>query len=335
MHEKTGHIAALDGLRAVAVGLVFLTHAYPRYFPGGFIGVDIFFVLSGYVITRGMSDGVNLRRFYIRRFLRIVPPILPVLAAVSLSVALGSTFTRPLDVFAAGASFMNILRAFDVSHGGVLGHFWSLSIEEQFYLLWPAMFLLVRGRAPIIAAVTLCLFAWQSALFLSSRDVERVYNGLDTRAGQLLAGCVLALWNPRSSPWLALIPLAALIPFVLLVGFESPVYLTLGIPLAASGSALVIGVLAGPTTALHRILETAPFQWGGIRSYALYLWHYPFLMWGFQALPAGVPSVVAVVGALLATMAAAELSQRVLEAPARRYARRHHVVETSAPQFAG
>jgi peptidoglycan/LPS O-acetylase OafA/YrhL len=318
MRGIAGRIPAIDGLRAVAVALVFASHAYPKYFPGGFVGVDIFFVISGYVITRSLiADGLDLRRFYLHRFLRIVPPILPVLAAVILSIALGSTYTRPIDVLAAGASFMNMLRAADISHGGTLGHFWSLSVEEQFYLLWPALFLLVGKRQAAIGALMIALFAWQVGLYLMTGDADRVYNGLDTRGAQLLVGCLLAVWNPRGRSWWLVAPLAALGPFILLVRFDSAFYLTFGMPLAALGAALTIAVLAGPQTVAHTILQSKPLQWTGSRSYALYLWHYPLLIWGFAAMPDGWPALVAVSSALIGSLLAAELSYRLIERPAR------------------
>ncbi|MEM7780110.1 MAG: acyltransferase [Pseudomonadota bacterium] len=311
----------MDGLRAVAVALVFVHHAFPTYLPGGFLGVDIFFVISGFVITGAlMRDGIDFRRFYIHRFFRIIPPVLPVLAFVLLVSAAGFSLASNLHVVASMFSFMNWLRVFDSSGGEYLGHFWSLSIEEQFYLLWPALLaaLIAFKLRPALAISVLLVASLtvQLVLFATGASVERIYNGLDTRASQLLIGCLLYFLVDRVkfSQSYALAALAALLCGCLFVGSESDFYLTAGIGIAGVLSALVVGNLAQQQAAWHKLLQIAPMQWGGSRSYAVYLWHFP-LLGLFKAM--AIPNAIGAAFALAATCFAAEVSMRLVERPAR------------------
>lgn len=321
--DANGRIAAIDGLRALAVGLVFAHHAFPTYIPGGFIGVDIFFVISGFVITTALlRDGIEFRRFYTHRFLRIIPPIIPILMFILICGSLGVWLAEPRDVFFSALSFMNWARAFEISDGGHLGHFWSLGIEEQFYFIWPLVLALfikkLRRPLPILGLLIITTLAWQIALFASGASFERVYNGLDTRASQLLIGCLLSfvVRDIRIPSSISITALAILITSTLFLLPESRFYLSAGIGIIALLSALIVANLAQKQERWHWPFLISPTQWVGSRSYAIYLWHYP-LLGLFRT--AGMDNILAVGSAVLVTFIASEASMRLFERPARRW----------------
>lgn len=297
-------IREIDGLRALAVSSVILYHWTP-YFRGGFVGVDLFFVISGFVITRGLLEGIDLRDFYRRRFFRIVPP----LAAMLTFFALLLGYDR-IPALAAMFSVMNWYRSAG-NGGGIFGHAWSLSIEEQFYLLWPLCcgLLMARGgmkRTLIIALVGIAL--WRILAFRLF-GMDRIYNGLDTRSDGLLLGCLLATFPIEFRRWW--IPASGFVAIILFAHMSPKVMLAL--PLVNLCSAGLIASCRQPTPS--RLLTTAPVQWLGARSYAIYLWHYPIgalLLHGM-----GFATCLAL------TFLAAELSWRLVERPALNYKRLH------------
>lgn len=314
---RMSRISAIDGLRAFAVGIVFLFHIFPNYFPGGYLGVDLFFVISGFVITRSLvNDGGAFKRFYLHRFFRIFPPMVPVL----LFAWFAFPHPNPMDFVGALASILNWLVAYDLTDGGVLAHFWSLSVEEQFYLLWPLAFYLLRkiSRKPVIPLVvlTIMLVTWQASWTLWTSSSVRVYSGLDTRSSQLLMGCILALLPVRDFGRLWPIPIMVFGAAIMTLDFDSVYYVSFGIPLIGLAATFLIAILAWSKTPLHRVLEHPLAQWGGSRSYALYLWHYPILRVAVHyAGEWSLPLLAVKVGVFLLTCAAAEISYRALERP--------------------
>jgi len=310
-------IPAIDGLRAFAVGIVFLFHLFPNYIPGGYLGVDIFFVISGFVITRSLTGTqLSFKRFYLHRFFRIFPPMVPVL----LFAWFAFPHPNPLDFIGGIASVLNWLIAFDLTDGGVITHFWSLSVEEQFYFLWPLLFYILsqRQRSPVRPLMVLItvLIAWQMSWPLWAETHVRVYSGLDTRASQLLMGCLLALVSPRNLGKFWPIPTLAICVAVMTLGFKSPLYVSLGIPVIGLLTMLLVAVLAWAKTPLNRLFEHPLAQWGGSRSYALYLWHYPVLRVGVHYANAWGLSLLAVkIGVVALSCVAAEISYRTLERP--------------------
>jgi peptidoglycan/LPS O-acetylase OafA/YrhL len=288
----------IDGLRAIAVMLVVNFHAFPLAMPGGFIGVDIFFVISGFLITGIIAREISAQRFslvgfYIRRIRRIFPALIVVLSAVLL---LGWLWMLPhayaqlsSDVFASAAFAANIALMlqsgyFDIeSAKKPLLHLWSLGIEEQFYLAWPLILILAtRWRAGLLAVA--CFIALASFIFnvaLIGHDPVATFYLPFTRAWELLAGAVLALtWNrvdqsEAASNWrawagVALIVLAAA---VLDVHRAFPGWWAL---LPVAGSALL---LSAPVSWVNRtLLGWPPMVWIGLISYPLYLWHWPLLV---------------------------------------------------------
>jgi len=209
---RSGHVAALDGMRGIAVLLVMLTHARygAPYLQGGSIGVDIFFVLSGFLITYLLvrehdrhGHRISLWKFYARRALRLGPALVLLLIVLALG---GCLFFDPetarsnlIDVAITVVYAVNWARAFDIPPK-LLRHAWSLSIEEQFYLLWPLILIVMlraissRQRiATVILLGAVVSYLWRVALALQGASVQRLFNGLDTRADSLLVGCALGL----------------------------------------------------------------------------------------------------------------------------------------------
>src|SRR5690606_29978886 len=201
---------ALDGLRGIAIMMVMIFHATPQMLIGGFIGVDIFFVLSGFLITtllireQDFNQRVNLGRFYFRRLLRLAPALLFLLAVFSCaSLYFLVHEVRQKFIVDTGITFLylsNWARAFGLHPPDYLGHTWSLAIEEQFYLLWPLLLMLMMKcarRRTVWLLLTFglvgCALAWRIYLSINDATAMRLYNGLDTRADALMIGCALAI----------------------------------------------------------------------------------------------------------------------------------------------
>ena len=294
-----GYVPELDGLRAISVMLVVAFHTLGGAAKGGFIGVDVFFVLSGYLITRilvnefGATGRIDLKGFYIRRFLRLMPALWLLLAFTLGLAALAALLHRPdraqgflIEVLYAGAYFTNWARAFDMPPEGILTHTWSLAIEEQFYFVWPLLLLAILGRAgkahawKLVAALLAASIAWRLVLVLGGASVARVYNGFDTRAETLLWGCLLA-----TAPWQALrpvlnrlwpVPVLALAACVVALDYHSDFEALYGYSLAAACAAWIIAVVTdarsrGPVP----VLSSRPMVFVGRISYGVYLWHFP------------------------------------------------------------
>ena len=303
-----GYIPALDGLRGVAITLVLLLHLPGVRAFGGFIGVDVFFVLSGYLITSLLlrefahSGKVSLPRFYMRRFLRLMPAlwalVLSTLAAFR--VFDGETFRQALPEAPWALLYVG-------NWAGTFGrtlvwflHTWSLAVEEQFYLLWPALlwWCMARGGARRVfwaaLALALCSWLWRAALQGSGTHWLRLYHGLDTRLDAPMWGCALAAWmharrvpfSARAGHWLHVLALAALAAFaaVLVLAFALDagrgaeealaLFLRYGSVLVAWLAALMIlDAVGNPRSLLRPLLCWPPLVWWGMVSYSLYLWN--------------------------------------------------------------
>jgi peptidoglycan/LPS O-acetylase OafA/YrhL len=289
----------LDGLRGVAILLVLLYHSGTRVV-SGFIGVDIFFVLSGFLITTLLAEElerrgrVDLLGFFRRRMLRLLPALLAVT-----TILVGGTYLVRSPYFAEAlresliALFysMNWFKAYGhIPENNYLGHTWSLSIEEQFYLVWPLLLAgMTRVRIPrgwilaLVSAGVLASAAMRGCHWLFYRNWARVYHGLDSRADALLSGCLLGLvlmWKPPSGlrpDWVRVGGWAgtAAILALALVPLSGDVYLVAGIPLLNLSVTVVLAalVIGPPTSLLHRVFELRMLRWIGRISYGLYLWH--------------------------------------------------------------
>ena len=213
--RSRGRVRGVDGLRTLAVGLVMVYHLEPGMLPGGALGVDVFFTISGFVITRlliaefARTGGLGLRSFYWRRWLRLVPALMAVCAVcavLALTTRLHGFDGAWASIGLTATFLVNIVRALQpgiyTDSTSLLGHAWSLGVEEQFYLLWPPLLLLllrrIKARGVVICAAVLCLLpmVWRFLLW-SPQAAHRIYNGTDTRADQLLAGALLALLVAR------------------------------------------------------------------------------------------------------------------------------------------
>ncbi len=303
----------LDGLRAIAIGLVMFGHLGWPIRSNADIGVTAFFVLSGYLITsilvrdRERTGRVRLGTFYRRRIMRLGPALLGVLA---FTMALGLAGRLPGGWELGIASSLLYVSNW-VQAGGVaihpLGHTWSLAIEEQFYLVWPLVLILAWRRALWVAlAVIAIAFV---ARFATSGYVE--YFSTITRVDAILVGCVVAFAQPKWPTWVAGIGVVALL---LTTVVFAPSQQDVAIPVAIVATTLVIG---GRFEPLGRL---AP---GGLRAYSLYLWNTPMtLLFGAGAFVAPVM-----------TIAFGELSYRLLERPVLRRggARRRMAEAAPAP----
>jgi peptidoglycan/LPS O-acetylase OafA/YrhL len=295
---------ALDGIRALSVAAVVVHHAYYSLMPGGWVGVDVFFVLSGFLITsilrteQASMGNIDLARFYLRRSLRLMPPLISLIAA-ALFISLFQT-NRLHEV--AVASFyaitytMNWNKAFGWGYDYGLLHTWSLSVEEQFYIIWPA-FLIISPRSrqlPIIFSIIAIVIAWRTYLVLSGAGSARTYTGFDVHADGLLIGSVLAFVLEGKSQrlnnsiflWAGPIILAGTLLFV---SGSSTWVRTIGFTIISLSAAGLI-ILARREGNLRAILMCRPLVFIGKISYGIYLWHYlliivakphisPQLMW--------------------------------------------------------
>ncbi len=339
----------LDGLRAVAVYLVVAFHAGLGAFSGGFIGVDVFFVLSGYLVTLLLlrdfraAGRIDFRRFYARRFRRLLPAAfvtLVVTAAVYVAVA------APTDVAGAEGGFRaaflyvanwhfisqsNDYFAANVNSNPVL-HFWSLAVEEQFYLAWPLLLTaatLVARRAgdrqwKVVRLIVAGGFVASlvAALHLSTVDLSRAYYGTDTRAYELLAGALLAMTPgvmrfARARRQLVQ-ALAGLDLAVLVLVATSAIHLGAiqrGVAATIATSGLIVALEVSEAGVVRRILSTPTAAYLGRVSYGTYLWHWPVIVIAtlrFHPNPVSLFALTCLVGTGVAS-----LSFQLLEHPIR------------------
>jgi peptidoglycan/LPS O-acetylase OafA/YrhL len=279
-------------LRAIAVIAVVTYHAVQRLCPGGWAGVDVFFVLSGYLITTLLTFEINLnsridfRKFYIRRALRLTPALAVLLLAYScLGILTRHIHQIIWPVVMSATYLMNWNRAFAWLPQGSLGHTWSLAMEEQFYILWPLILISIRNRRALIwiMIAIILVVSWRCYLALHGADPERTYNGFDTHADALLIGCALSFLRPKISPngyfgKLVAIPIIILLAIFAFVHQRSLVTQTIGLSVAAMCSAWIIFVLIQKSAPwLSAILSSPILVYTGRISYGWYLWHFPLL----------------------------------------------------------
>ena len=335
---------ALDGLRAVAVLMVVGYHARLTGFARGDLGVDVFFVLSGFLITSLIvsemvrTGAFSFRRFYARRFVRLFPAYFLVLVGclvVSGFGGYGGTSRGAVLSFVYLANW----GAATGAGLGLLRHTWSLSIEEQFYVVWPitvaALIALLRGRlvALLVAVSALVLASYATALVLLADGVSPTWisNATPTRAGMLLAGAVLAIGLSvrvgRSGRVRRGVDVAGWLGLVALVLISSDIGSTALSPIAVLWPLVVVATLAVvaasvlvPNGSLARVLGRAPLVWIGRRSYGIYLWHFPVFV--IADVEFGGLGPVPVLGATALSLALAAVCYTYVETPLIAAARR-------------
>lgn len=349
--KPTTYMPGLDGLRTFAVLAVILYHLNVPYISGGFLGVDVFFVLSGYLITGILirewtkTGTIDLKRFYIARFRRLLPALVLMLSLVMTYVTL---FDRTLletvrqDSLAALAYVNNWWYIFhEVSYFERFGkpsplqNLWSLSIEEQFYAVWPLILLVglaFRNRLlQLVAALLLVSATWMAFRYVPEADPSRVYYGTDTRLFGLLMGAMLAFgWRPDT--FKSVIPnigrhilnVAGAISLMVIAwiiinvnAYDGFLYYG-GFLLVAFLSAILIAAVAHPATIWSRLFGNAWLRVIGTRTYGIYLWHYPVIILSTPLEQLGTFSPLLAVGQVLLTLLIAELSYRLIETPIRR-----------------
>jgi peptidoglycan/LPS O-acetylase OafA/YrhL len=294
------HIPSLDGIRAVSFMLVFATHAGASTFISGDFGVTVFFFLSGFLITTLMrsefdrNGSVNIRHFWLRRALRILPPFY----LVALAATLMALILYPPGTVYAPAMTAELL--FYANYWGIYGInreapgtgvVWSLAVEEQFYLLFPLLYISIQklrvprsGQAWLLWGLCVLILAWRCALVMAMHsDSTRIYIATDTRVDSVLFGCALAVWNnpvldePTGSPglWKFLLLPAALAALLICFLFQGTVFRETWY-FSIQGAALTLVFIAAirfHTWPLFRFLNWRPVVFIGTLSYSLYLVH--------------------------------------------------------------
>lgn len=333
-----GYRPDIDGLRALAVSAVIVVHAFPAVLPGGFCGVDVFFVISGYLITRILRTDLvagqcDLRDFYARRIRRLFPALLVMLF---LCMAVGYVYLLPTEYAPLGAQVVagtvfsqNVLLwrqsgyfaadAFRVP----LQHLWTLAVEEQFYLVFPPLLVWSwRRRWPVSRAMAALLIASFVANIVASRHAPAAdFYLAPYRAWEFLAGSLLACWDARwaqaapqpSRDWTSL--LGAALVAASLVAMTPASYPGWQAAMPVLGSCLLIA--AGPAGLVNRLVLAHPFAvWIGLVSYPLYLYHWPLLCL-VRICRNGSASLVLLAGAVVAAFALAALTFLAIERPLR------------------
>ena len=308
------YIPAIDGLRAVAVIAVMLYHLGFKWIPGGFLGVDLFFVISGYVITRLLLDsiqrsgGLDLRAFYMARIRRLLPPLVFMIITTVIFVGFWAPDTMrrllgdtPFALF-GGMNWWLVFRQTDyfeaIGRPPLLQHTWSLGVEAQFYLVWPLILLLVlryfgKNKIPA-AALLIAAFSGIALLVVSLQidaasgsKVSHVYFGTDTHSIGLFLGAALAVrWIPQNLEetvsrkaqdfidGIGIIGFLGIIAAFLFIEESDPTLYKLAFPLAGIFGCAIITSIVHPASRFAPILSSKPFIWIGERSYAIYLWHW-------------------------------------------------------------
>jgi peptidoglycan/LPS O-acetylase OafA/YrhL len=344
-----GHLPALDGLRGVAIAFVVGVHLYAPVFSGGNSGVDLFFVLSGFLITKLALDeadrtgGLSLSQFYLRRVFRIFPALFVMLAFLLLaSVTFMSDVGNPLrrEIMLSGASMGNLWPVFyGFEPRGALGHTWSLGIEEQFYLVWPFILFVsslafrnTRRFAAWVAGVTIVSGLLTRVVVVGILDYPHWKSIPFFDFDGLALGCILAMvlhmddagrWL-RVPNWLFALAAAVVVSDLFIArayidhdhyGLRSPV-------LRVAYAVILAAFLLRPTSQMAAPFRTSPMRMLGRLSYSLYLWHVPiFTIFSKERHP-DTSRVLLVVTKVVVSAAAAVTSYYVVERPAIEYGRR-------------
>ena len=357
MATKRGiqHIPAIDGLRAIAVTAVIFYHLGFQWIPGGFLGVDLFFVISGYVITRLLLDsiarsgGLDLRGFYKARARRLLPPMVFMIVVTTFYISIWAQdsvkrFLTDTPFALTGAmNWWLVFKEQDyfeaIGRPPLLQHTWSLAVETQFYLIWPVLLLIILkrfGKKVIpVAALAIALISG-TALFLvslqldASSSVSHVYFGTDTHSIGLFLGAALAVsWIPQNFKsevsnkaqnfidFIGVFGLVGILGSFLLIDESSPTAYKIAFPLAAVFGAAIITSIVHPASRFAPILQNRVLLWIGERSYAIYLWHWVVFQITRPRVDIDGEDWALITLRILVVLALADISLKLVELPIR------------------
>ena len=351
------YIPAIDGLRGVAVVAVMLYHLGFSWIPGGFLGVDLFFVISGYVITRLLLDsiarsgGLDLRAFYKARIRRLFPPLVFMILVTSIYIGIWAPETMrrfvsdaPFSLFGA-MNWWLVFRHTDyfdsIARPALLQHTWSLGVEAQFYLIWPLILLLVLrylGKNKIPGAA-LCIAAVSGVALLvlsfqvdaaSASQISHVYFGTDTHSIGLFLGAALAVsWIPQNLKedvekraqdfidGIGVFGFIGMIATFLFIDESDPTLYKIAFPLAGIFGCAIITSIVHPASRFAPILSSKIAVWIGERSYAIYLWHWVVFQVTRPAVDIEGSAWALTALRVLIVLALADISLRLVELPIR------------------
>jgi len=359
MATKRGiqYIPAIDGLRAVAVIAVVLYHLGIEWIPGGFLGVDLFFVISGYVITRLLLDsiqqrgGLDLREFYLARVRRLLPPLLFMLIVTSIIIGLWAPDTTkkfltdaPFSIF-GGMNWWLVFNQQDYFESSgrppLLQHTWSLAVEAQFYLIWPLILLfvlrffgkkLIPAAALVIAmtsGITLMLVSFQLDASNTSQ-VSHIYFGTDTHSIGLFLGAALAVsWIPQNFrpqvtrraqdfiDGIGVFGFVGILGTFLLIHESNPTLYRIAFPLAGIFGTAILISIVHPASRFAPLLRNRVLLWIGERSYAIYLWHWVIFQITRPQVDLDGDDWALFTMRILVVLALADISLRLVELPIR------------------
>jgi peptidoglycan/LPS O-acetylase OafA/YrhL len=349
------YIPAIDGLRAIAVAAVILYHLGFSWIPGGFLGVDLFFVISGYVITRLLLDsiersgGLDLRGFYKARARRLLPPMIFMIVVTAFYITIWAQdsvkrFVTDIPFALTGTiNWWLVAKEQDyfeaIGRPPLLQHTWSLAVESQFYLVWPVILLLVLKRfgkkvipfaALLIALISASLLFYVSLQLDASSDVSHIYFGTDTHSVGLFLGAALAVsWIPqnfksevsaRAQNFIDLIGvfgLTGILATFLLIDESSPTAYKIAFPLAAIFGVAIITSIVHPASRFAPILQNRVLLWIGERSYAIYLWHWVIFQISRPRVDIDGQDWALIAVRILIVLALADISLKLVELPIR------------------
>ena len=355
--KSSRHISSIDGLRAIAVTAVVLYHLGISWIPGGFLGVDLFFVISGYVITRLILDSINqssaldLRAFYAARIRRIYPGFLFMVISTIIFIGVWAPeaikrFLSDLPYALSGTiNWALVARNQDyfetIGRPPLLQHTWSLAVELQFYLIWPIILLTVLkyfGKKNIARIALIIAIISGTALFLvslqldqsNSAKVSHIYFGTDTHSLGLFLGSALAVsWIPQNLSanitrraqdvidGIGVVGLLGLISTFLFIDESNASLYQIAFPLAAIFGCLVIISLVHPASRFAPIISTPPFRWIGQRSYGIYIWHWVIFQVTRPSVDLSGETWALYLARVLLVLALADISLRWVEIPFR------------------
>ena len=351
------HISSIDGLRAIAVTAVVLYHLGISWIPGGFLGVDLFFVISGYVITRLILDSINqssaldLRAFYAARLRRIYPGFLFMVTCTIIFIGVWAPeaikrFLSDLPYALTGTiNWLLVARHQDyfeaIGRPPLLQHTWSLAVELQFYLIWPIILLTVLkyfGKKNIARIALIIAMVSGTTLFFVSlqldqsnaQQISHIYFGTDTHSLGLFLGSALAVsWIPQNLSadiekraqdvidGIGVVGLLGLISTFLFIDESNASLYRVAFPLAGIFGCLVIISLVHPASRFAPIISTAPFRWVGQRSYGIYIWHWVIFQVTRPSVDLSGQTWALYLARVLLVLALADISLRWVEIPFR------------------